>query len=77
MSRRWFYLALGAALLTALLFVFVLPYLQPRCQHWYHQVGFLARQEMADQGYARRASIAPEVWNDAIQEVGARPFYCN
>ena len=74
MSRKWVIAGVGLAIVVVLLFGILIPSLQPRCQRWYHQVGSVARQHINGVG---SGSIPPEVWDQAVTEVGAKPFYCN
>lgn len=75
MTRRWIFIAAGAALAVGLSATIVLPTLQPRCQRWYHEVGSVARQHI--NGIGSGSSPSPAVRDAAVQEVGAKPFYCS
>lgn len=79
-------LAVVAIALVA--FVFVLPALNPRCQRWYHRVDFIADRAVKDRhgkdlvqlekrlGRDRMLRIHDEARANAVEEVGAKPFYC-
>lgn len=50
------------------------PTLDQRCQRWYHHVRFYSSQHTNKVG---SGSIQPDVWDAAVAEVGAKPFYCS
>lgn len=66
----------------------MLPYL-PRCSRWYHTVDFVADKKVVAEygtdlgrqekhlGRDRVRAIRDRNWVDAIEDVRAKPFYCN
>lgn len=63
MKRKALVLA-GAAILVAVMFVFVLPSIDQRCETWYHRVAFISFHQDLTR-------------DEAIEQVGAKPFYCS
>ena len=73
MSRKWFALGAAVALLLGVAY-FALPLVHGNCQDWYHRVAFIARELGEQEG----PIISPETRKKmAIEELGAKPFYCN
>ena len=82
--KRALLIGIGVVLVAAVLFVFVIPYLQPRCQQWYHSVDFVTDKLFEDRfdrrptrnDYEKRADLIEELRAEAIEDIGAKPLYC-
>lgn len=82
------WIGVGLAVVAGLVFI-TLPLVQPRCSRWYGAVDFrsdrtaFARYDTDWSGLEKRfgrermLEIRDETWHAAIQNVGAKPFYCN
>ena len=83
--KRWLIVGLASVLFLAVVFVFLIPGLQPRCQRWYHSVDFIADQNAEEDlgralrrdDFERDPRLQQRAWEAAVEEVGAKPFYCN
>lgn len=88
MRKRW--LLLGVVVIVVVGGILLaLPLVQGNCQNWYHRVDFLADRKVESRygtdlsrlekrlGRDRALDVRDETWRAAIEEIGAKPFYCN
>jgi len=84
-KRRVVVTSVVVVLLLVGAFFFGFPFVNSRCHRWYHSVDFVA-DGLARERYGpnwigldeeRVREIRHATWSEAIDEVGAKPFYCS
>lgn len=88
MKKRLIWIS-GTVVLVAGLAYFTLPLMEQRCSRWYHAVDFVSDKKAGARygtdwsglekryGQERMLEIRDETWHAAIEDIGAKPFYCN
>lgn len=88
MKKKLVWIGVGVLVIAGFAFL-TLPLVQPRCQRWYHSVDWRSDRKAFARydtdwggiekrlGRERTLEIRQETWHAAIEDIGAKPFYCN